>query len=246
MRLLCLAAMASISLAACGPSPAQVAATLNPEPASTCPDDGPRFPVTGLCTGRISNYYDPDALQPLPAVTSPAGKDCQWVFNETQMIDEALIYRALSCDGVTATLEFSAGAHRAGLHYKSSAFFKDAKPEEEMVRIFLSSPQSPLKERIAELPPTERAKCIVRPPDGQGWPKDALVIAYNDDAAQTLPKNEPNAVCGEYGLDEDSLRFWLVRQGYAFFFDLGQDQSDLDPSSFMVFAKDADGNWGPK
>ena len=100
--------------------------------------------------------------------------------------------------------------------------------------------------RIAELPPAERAKCVIKPANIQGWPKDALWITYNDDAAKSLSKGEVNSVCGEYGMDEDSQRFWLLRQGYAFFFDLGQEQSDIDPESFLVFAKGADGNWGPK
>lgn len=251
MRALSMSALCLVSvLAACGPKPAapepQAVAA---KPAAPCPDDGPRFAATGLCTGRISNYYDPEALLPEPRIDAPAGRECRWAFVETPMIDEALIYRAVACKDGATNLDFGAGAHRAGLFYKTSAFFKDVKPDTEVAKIFLASdkdPQSPLKERIAELPPAERAKCVIKPANIQGWPKDALWITYNDDAAKSLSKGEVNAVCGEYGMDEDSQRFWLVRQGYAFFFDLGQEQSDIDPASFLVFAKGADGTWAPK
>ena len=251
MRLFLIAALASMSLAACGPTPAQVAAAetpLTPTP-SRCADDGPRFPVTGLCVGRISNYYDPEVLLPIRAMEAPAGKTCKWVFTETQMIDDALIYRALSCDGVTTNLEFSAGAHRAGLTYAKSALFTNPTPDFEIAKVFLADPrdaQSPLKERIAELPAAERAKCVISPANIQGWPKDALWITYNVEAAKSLPSGEVNSVCGDFGMDQDSQKFWLLRQGYAFSFDLGQEQSDIDPQSFLIFAKSADGTWTPK
>lgn len=207
-----------------------------------CPDDGPRFPGTGLCTGRISNYIDPARL---PEINAPEG--CEWTFNETMMIDQALIYRALSCKGVTTQLEFSAGAQTADLTYVTSALGYENTEAFPLVKVFVSDPAAPqavIASLKNDLPAEEQAKCIVRSANIDGWPTDAVVLAYNDADTATLPTDEPNAVCGPYGLDEDTQNYWIVRNGYAFFFQLGQDDTDIDPGSFTVLTKYADGTWG--
>ena len=58
-----------------------------------------------------------------------------------------------------------------------------------------------------------------------------------------MPQDQPVAACGDWGLDEDATQYWEVRQGYEWFFHLGQDVTDFDPISITHIVKDADGNW---
>ncbi len=56
-------------------------------------------------------------------------------------------------------------------------------------------------------------------------------------------KDEPRTACGPVGLDEDSETYWRVFQGYSWFFELGQDEAEIDPGSLTLIHKDAQGKW---
>lgn len=159
---------------------------------------------------------------------------------------EAVVYRAMTCNGVTTAFDYAGGAHSASLSYGTSAL---GNPQgAEVVRIFTADAENPrqaMQNLIAALPAAERTRCEVQAANIDGWPSDALVIGYNAQAARSLPANQPNAVCGEYGRDDDSVKYWLVRDGYAFFFDLGQDGIDFEPNSLTVFRRSPEGVWGP-
>ncbi|MBL8552446.1 MAG: hypothetical protein JNJ73_20840 [Hyphomonadaceae bacterium] len=246
MRQYVFAAFAA-ALAACAPSAPTGAKS--EAASSTCPDDGARLAVTGICVGRASNYYDADVLARSQALEGPAA-GCSWTFNETAIADgsEAILYRAMTCNGVTTKLAYAGGAHSASLSYEASALAGAAVAGQERVRIFVSDPADPqkvIRDLIEAAPAAERAKCEVQPANIEGWPRDALVIGYKAADAARLPKNEPNAVCGEFGLDEDQMKYWLVRQGFAYFFALGQDGLDFDPNTFLLFRRGADGTWAP-
>jgi hypothetical protein len=212
-----------------------------------CADDGPRFPISKLCVGRSINYLNQD----LKLITeTPDG--CSWTMQETAFPlpdgDGVLLFRALSCKGVTTQLEFSAGAHSAALSYVASALYPDAKDNTTPpVRIFGGPGQDPkaaieaLKAGIENK--AERASCVLEPAGIDGWPMDALVIRPNAKARAKAAKDEPLAACGEFGVDEDSQTFWRVSQGYAWYFMLGQDTMDIDPSSLTLMRKGADGSW---
>ncbi len=223
------------------PTPAGPAATVD-EP---CADDGPRFPITHLCVGRSVNYLDTDNFM---VIEAPA--DCEWVMQESAMPgdDEALIYRALKCKGVTTTLELHGGAHSAALGYAKSALFGDPAPEHEPVRMFPTDPADPqkaIRDLFETIPEAERASCEIQPAGMDGWPKDALVIRPNEAARAKFPKDEPLATCGPFGVDEDSQTFWRISQGFAWFVELGQDTPDFDAGSITIFKKGADGSWAP-
>lgn len=241
---------AALLLASCGgqaaPAGQQAAApeVISPKPeAAPCPDDGPRFAVTGLCTGRISNYLDPAI-----GLISETPDGCDWSFTEMAFPgeEEALIYRALTCKGVATRLELHGGAHSAALGYAASALFGEQALAVEPVRLFVSDPADPqkvIRDLFEGIPAAERAKCSIQPLGVQGEPSDALVIQYSEADRSKLPMDEPITMCGEFGRDEDSASFWRVFGGYAWFFQLGQDTPDFDPGSFMVFKKDAAGAW---
>lgn len=239
MRLIA-ATILALTMAACGPQPAR---TVDPSQGSACPDDGPRLPDTGICLSRASAYLDP--AEGTQAQELPAG--CTWTTNETLLpADEALLYRAASCNGVTTKLAFAGGAHSASISYETSAL--GAPKGEEVIKLFGvdPDPQGALKAAIAELPAAERAICGIEPAGVDFWPKDALVIRPNAKARAKLPQDEPLAACGPLGVDEDSATYWRVRQGFAWYFNLGQDALDFDPASITVVAKQPDGSWAIK
>lgn len=241
-------------LAACGGQtpPVETAAapdaiSARPE-AAPCPDDGPRLAVTGICAGRAVNYVDPAIGL---ATETPDG--CTWSFTETPLPngEEAIVYRVLTCKGVTTAFEFGAGAHSAALTYTASALFGGQVVGDEPiepVRIFLVDPADPqkvIRDLVENAPEAERAKCSVQAANVAGWPSDALVIQFSQADRAKLPTDEPVSMCGPYGRDEGAAAFWRIFGGYAWFFTLGQDTPDFDPGSFMLFRKGADGVWSP-
>lgn len=249
MKRISLLCGAALLLAACGGQSAPATEAAAPEAisarpdAAPCPDDGPRFAVTGLCTLRISNYLDPaiGLIDETPA-------DCQWNFTEMAFPgnEEALIYRALTCKGVATQLDLHGGAKSAALGYATSAFYGDQAKDVEPVRLFVSDPadpQKPIRDVLEGVPADERAKCHVEPLGADREPSDALVIQYSAADRAKEPQDEPISMCGEFGRDEDAATYWRIFGGYAWFFSLGQDTPDFDPGSFMIFKKDAAGAW---
>lgn len=208
---------------------------------SSCPDDGPRFAGTTICMGRSVAYLDSGSdWQP------PGG--CSWEMNETVYGggSDALLYRAAVCNGVTTKLAVSIGAHSASVEYVTSALGGDSLEGEEVIRLFLSDPDQPqwhMKDILADVNQNGDVECEIRPADIAGWPADALVIAPTAEERAAMPQDEPVAACGEWGLDEDATQYWEVRQGYEWFFELGQDDPDFDPYSITHLVKGEDGSW---
>src|SRR5205085_2204120 len=98
-------------------------------------------------------------------------------------------------------------------------------------------PRKQIEAQKAAAPKTEQASCEVRLAAIDQWPSDALLLAPNKAARARLPKDEPIAACGPFGVDEDAQTFWRVAQGYAWFFDMGQDTMDFDPASLLLLKK---------
>lgn len=225
-----------------GPQAAPKSAQGDAAPAqSSCPDDGPRLPGTGLCqrTAMILLEHAEGARAP----TLPEG--CTMSVNETMMIgDEALIYAAAKCGETTTKLAFSAGAHAASITYETSATGVGRK-DTEVVRLFGvdPDPQGALKEQLEALPAAERATCAIQPAGVEGWPADAVIIAPTPAARARMSHDGPIAACGPMGLDEDTQRYWRIRQGQAWFFELGQEDLDFDPATMTIIEKGADGSW---
>lgn len=232
------ACAAMISVAACTPAATDEAADAG------CADS---LAVTGWCPSAVTEAIDAARQTESVALEGPAA-NCTWATRDVAIGDgsEAIVYRAMTCNGVTTTFEYSGGAHSASLNYATSAMGHE--PGAEAVRIFTSDPQNPnaaLQTIIDALPAAERAKCEVQPANVPGWPADALVIGYNAEAARGLSADEPHALCGEFGRDDDSVKYWQIRDGYAYFFNLGQDGIDFEPNSLSVFRRSADGVWSP-
>jgi hypothetical protein len=252
MRVLTVSIMAlgAFGLAACTPPAAK-----KEEPvaaASTCPDDGPRFPITGKCVGRSINYLG-DIGE-----TYDLGEGCQWVMNEAAMAgDEALLFMAAECKGVKTEFEFGAGARSAELKVVKSGLYNPVPPDYIPVKIFTldDGEGNKTKDKKAVLldmarqsttDKKEAAACEVRPLD-PAKPDGLLVVDVSDafKKANKAKYSEVYAACGPYGVS-DGQTYWMIKQGYGFFFDLGQDTPDFVPQSLTVMQKAASGEYEPK
>ena len=227
--------------AACSPNPATTASSS----AASCADRSTKLALTGLCQADAKALLADARGAREPAL--PQG--CTWTINETQFATDALLYRAATCKGVTTKLAYAGGAHSAKLSYETTALFSEEDKKNTLVEVFGAEPdpQGALKAAIAALPKAERAKCEIQPAGVEQWPSDALVIGPIKAARAKMPKDDgPISACGTYGLDEDSTTYWRVKQGFAWFFTLGQEELDFDPNTMSVVAKKADGTWAAK
>jgi hypothetical protein len=241
MRNFIVVAAAALSLAACVPSGTD---TADPETAeSGCRDEGAPLAGTGLCQSVATAML---AMPPEGAQAETFPEGCEAVVNEVMLPgDEALLYRAARCNGTTTQLAFAGGAQSAEISIETLAFDPAAEPGQVVIRLFGTepNPQGALTAAIAALPAAEQGQCEIRAAGIEGWPADALVIAPTAAARARMPQNEPIQACGPLGLDEDSTRYWRVAQGYAWFFDLGQESQGFDPASLTRVRRDADGAW---
>lgn len=241
MRFLCVSISLAL-LAGCGPQAQQSASDAsNP---SACADGGPRLAGTGLCQAEASALLVAD-----PDVRTPELENCTWSVKEIMLPgDEALLYRAATCAGVETTLGYAGGARRAELSYESSAIYGDAARGRVVVAFYGTDPdpQGALNAAIAELPARDRGSCQIVQAEREGLPTDALLIAPSALARARLFENRPVVACGPQGIDETRVRYWRVRQGFAWFVDLGDRDPDFDAGNMAVFTRGADGEWRPK
>jgi hypothetical protein len=179
-----------------------------------------------------------------PNVRTPELENCTWSVKEVMVGDEALLYRAAACAGVETTLAFAGGAHRAELSYESSAVYGDTARGRVVVALYGADPdpQGALNAAIAELPARERGLCRIVPAEREGWPTDALLIAPNAPARE----GRPVVACGPQGIDETKVSYWRVRQGFAWFFDLGNRDPDFDAGNMAIFTRSPEGAWRRK
>ena len=266
MKLCSLFAAAALLIGAAACTPAGNKSAENSAEA-LCPDDGARLPGTGLCQGRVANYFDPARLS---AATGDRPEGCSYVINETMTHDpnQAILYNALSCKGKTTKLEFSAGARSASLDWGVSGFFdnvpKAGEEGSERVRLFPLEGVADAKAMILDMARAtareEKAKAIEVAaceigPAGEGFPVDAFMVDVNDaykklnklgpyDGLKDGPDAGAYVACGSYGYD-GGLSYWMVRDGYAWFVKQTQDLPDFDAGSLTVFRKGSDGAWGP-
>lgn len=241
MRVLCVAVSFAL-LAACGPTTAPTAPQGVAEGA--CADGGERLSGTGLCQSEAGALLVSD-----PDVRTPELLDCTWSVKELMLPgEEALLYRAASCGGVETTLTYAGGARRAEISYESSAVYGDAGKGRIVVALYGTDPdpQGALKAAIAELSYRDQGSCQIVAVEREGWPRDALLIAPSALAREKLFEGRPVVACGPLGIDETKVRYWRVRQGFAWFFDLGDRDPDFDAGNMAVFTRSGEGAWRPK
>lgn len=243
LRLLGASAMISV-LAACsggGDDEAEAGAQQSAE--TSCADDGERLKLTGLCKGRAVNYL---SMETSPSIEAPEG--CEWQVLEAALpADEVLLYRGLVCGDKAVQLDVAVGAERAELKIARTAFLETSGEPWTVGYMYTAEgdPAKAVTQRALSVieNPAEAANCNARPAKVEGWPSDAMVVD-TDPKGSSTPDGSPVVVCGELGYSDEANKYWRVSQGYAWFFDFGQDMVEIDPGSFTIMAKDADGNWG--
>ncbi|MEQ1820262.1 MAG: hypothetical protein ABL871_16800 [Terricaulis sp.] len=240
MRFLCVAISFAL-LAGCGPRAGQSVSDASDAAPGACADGGARLAGTGLCQSEASALLVSD-----PNIRTPELENCTWSVKELMLPgDEVLLYRAATCGGVETTLSFTGGAHRAEISYESSAVYGEAANGRIVVALYGTDPdpQGALRAAIAELSERDRGSCQIVPAERDGWPTDALLIAPSAAARARLVEGRPVVACGPMGIDETKVSYWRVRQGFAWFFDLGNRDPDFDAGNMAIFTRSAEGTW---
>ncbi len=197
----------------------EIYGTLAPSAGEPCADDGRRLPISGVCQGRAVNFV-PEMNQLI--MDAPEG--CEWVMTEADFGMDALLFRALSCDGITTLLDYGGGAHAAELTYAVSPLYGKSMTEQVAVRVATYWDNDDW--RLLETIPEEgREACEIRPA-GEGYPASARVIAAKPGAE--------DADCGFYARGGKTDNFWIVREDYVYAFTLPKGERDLDPASLVV------------
>lgn len=217
-------------------------------PPDTGGNDTSILPGTGLPPERAA------ALIGLPAPADGFGDyyaACSWTINETPFAGDYLLYYAADCKGRRSLLEFAGGAQFAELTLVESALAEGPFTPSGMplVKVAGAEPGDPkasvlARARAAIDDPARAAKCQAWPGAEWGYPADAFVVDVSPRDAETLSEDERmSGACGPFGVG-DSARFWRVFQGFAWFFDLGQDAwQDIDPASLTLVTADGRGGW---
>ncbi|NVO27520.1 hypothetical protein HJ526_08830 [Donghicola sp. C2-DW-16] len=173
------------------------------QPATGCPDDGPRLPGSNICQGRAANYL---AAYPDQPPFAPDGQDCRWAVRQAELPgDRYLLYLAAQCGSKTAKLEFSGGNHRSDLMLVNSVY---EMPEDSVAEIYAAhgAGANAILQRAAEWSedPAEMAGCklIRQSRDPLKYQVDNMGLAQSSDG--------PRASCGPRGYDGDSPNYWTV------------------------------------
>lgn len=240
-----LALSALVLLSACKPAETTEMPEAQAEAKSgVCADGSVRLEGTKLCQSEAKALMVLD-----PKVRTPELENCQWRVNEAILPgDEAVLYSAATCGGVMTKLGFSSGARSADLAYEHSALYGEKGVGRVMIKLFgvEPDPQGALKAALAELPAKGKAGCEIRLAKQDGKAADVLVLAPKADVAARLSPSEQEAFCGPMGESNKTVRYWRVKQGYAWFFDLGDRDPDFDAGNMVVVTKSASGAWTVK
>ncbi len=212
-----------------------------------CRNDGPRLPLSGLCTDAAYAYLNV-VEGPEPAL---AADSCEWSLNEAWMAGMMVLYRAAECSGRTSRLYGSAGAHMASLDLIESAYQEDGDPFgklDEEVRyadVMMRFKKTPAKDvqhnalygRQREVPKSCKARKMDDVADG-------YIVDVSKAERARQPQDQPTAqLCGDYGFG-DNANLWRVFQGFAWYLYLGQDTyQDIDYRSLTLLEPDGEGGW---
>lgn len=214
--------------------------------AAVCDVDDTILPLSQVCdTGMPSLYADLDETAPL------AFAKCVWKTFETQLsTKEALRFRLQDCSSQADMPAISVAEKNRTLSVKLGDHVNE--------RPFLSTYEDVgadaiafLENRRKALPASERDRCIIRPYQATDFTartdwKNLYEIAPNPAyMAEIEARGEPASACGDEGWSNGGVQFWELRDGEAWFWELGQEAPLYDPRSFTILQKnDAAGAWG--
>lgn len=215
-------------------------------PASACDMGGTKLASSGLCPAQAEKLI---AEAPAPA----AMEGCKWVLRDTPFATDVLLYRALDCDSETR-LEVQIGNHMTTINpVPDSTQASDPNLEDvdlpRVAAVFAGDPdgrsRALFETRDSMQNPEAAARCDIRAPyDGEGLPQDALIVDIRRSKAD-LQRDDAVPQCGTFGYNPagGSIDFWRPHQGYAWFFSMETGVWNVDPASFTLITKTANGNW---
>lgn len=239
---------ASLLIGCAEPERTEVKTNLSETDDKSCPDDGPRFEISGLCMGRITNFMDKPETD-VSFYEQMTDESCRWEVMETQFATDVLIYQGVACGQNKATLAFSSGAQAAHLHLATSPFGPDmGEPDHPLITIFSSDPENPtanLLFRTREAMEDKQAALVCEAfstQENYGYPSDSYVVDVADALKPPL-EDGPYALCGPYGFNGDERTFWRVFAGFSWFFAMGQEPVGIAEGSLMLFTKKSEGDW---
>ena len=219
-----------------------------------CPDEGPRFPISGKCVGRAINFIDQPATHEHPDIAyfeQMTGDSCEWKLMEMPFATDVLFYQGMVCGDRETRLEFAGGAQSAEIYLASSAYRAEVGDimDTPIVRVFSADPDDRFanvlfRAQDAMDNPEEASGCVVVGSDVPGWPDDAMVVDNPVEADAQDPADGPRAACGPFGLNQGETNFWRVFGGFSWWFELGQEPVGIAPGSFTLLSQDENGDWG--
>ncbi|MBX3594878.1 hypothetical protein [Sphingomonas sp.] len=242
--------LALVAASACSASDGEGGATnramAKAPSAATCAAGERTLSVTGLCQRAAA------AMLPPGSKGTPM-EGCEWVVRETPFATETLLYRTLHCARGETNVEFQVGNHQSQLVYASRADGGAATDADGaplvLAQVFAGDPDGRARAlwetRDSMQDPAAAKRCDVRPPyQPEGLPADAVIIDIAR-ARGDLERDDAAPECGPFGYNPagGSIDFWRTSQGYAWFFRMGTDLWDVDPGSFTIVEKRADGSW---
>ncbi len=249
-------------IASCGNEPTEPApavsevqgeeqATAQDTSVSQCADEGDVLELSGICEGRAINFIDEPVIdEELEFYNDMTGETCAWEVMEIPFATDILLYQGVVCGENKASLEFSAGAQAAHIYLASSPYGPDMGDlDTPIVKVFSVNPDDvfaniQFRAREAMEDKDAAEECTVVQAGIPGWPTGALVVDDPAEADAHDPNDGPRAACGPYGLNQDETNFWLIRDGFSWFFQLGQEPIGIAPGSFTLLTEDENGDWG--
>ncbi|MET0545391.1 MAG: hypothetical protein ABWZ40_03690 [Caulobacterales bacterium] len=204
------------------------------------------LPVSQACdTGQPSLFADvnPDARL--------AFAKCVWKTFEAQLTPtEALRFRLQDCSAAPEMPLIDVASKGRALSVRLGT---DRSAREPFLRTYeLDGVDGAafLEKRRAALTPEERDRCIIRPyqttdfTGRKGWDNLYEIAPNPEYLAEIEARGEPAAACGAEGWSNDGVRFWELRDGEAWFWDIGQEAPLYDPRSFTTLHRHGEGAWG--
>lgn len=202
----------------------------------------PHLSTSGLSTAAAEKLI---RANPSPS----AMEGCRWVIRDTPFATDVLLYRALDCDSETK-LEVQIGNHMTSIvHASAPEASDDNAPPLVVAQVFAGHPdgrsRALFETRNSLQNPRLAKRCDIRPPyDPEGLPSDALIVDVRRTRAD-LQRDDAVPECGLFGYNPagGSIDFWRPYQGYAWFFSMETGVWNVDPASFTLITKSADGTW---
>jgi len=177
-----------------------------------------RLPVSGLCRDEVATLMQ--EASPVLAIE----QSCHWEAQELALMkQDVLLYRGLTCDGVTTELAHGADALASSVVYTSSVFEHDK--NHLPLWVFGDGSNEFTAKAVSD-------RLILTLPEAS---RSACALLSSDDGFQIQAAQSDTPVdCGRFGARPAFDQVWRDVNGYAVFYSMDPKAQDIDPTSFIV------------